>query len=154
MKKTIYLFLTITCLITIFLFSSKSANEPNSTSKNLINQGIIIYEKITNTNIDNKIVVEKINYPVRKVAHFTIFLILGIFIYSFIAETKIDKKVLLSIILCLTCAILDETHQIFSLNRTPQILDIIIDALGSIISISILNKKKGENHEKNIKLHA
>lgn len=153
MKKAIYLILITICLITIFLFSSKNAKESNSTSKNLISQGIIIYEKITNTNIDNKIVVKKLNYPVRKIAHFTIFLILGIFIYSFIAETKIDKKVLLSIILCLTCAIFDEIHQIFSLNRTPQILDIIIDVLGSITSITILNKKKGETNEKNIKLH-
>ena len=139
-KRLVFLGLIIIWLTIIFLFSSNSGSESNYKSKSFINKGITIYEKVTNTNVNNKLVIKKLNYPIRKLAHFTIFLILGIFVYLFINTFEMSNKLILSIFLCLIFAILDELHQIVVDSRTPQILDVFIDLLGSITSIYIFNR--------------
>lgn len=142
--KKIKLLLVIIWLVIIFLFSSSSGTSSNSLSKGIINKGIVVYEKITNTDVNNKLIIKKLNYPIRKLAHYSIFFILGILVYLFLLTTNIDNKVLFSIFICILCALLDETHQIYTSGRTPKILDIFIDSFGSISSISILyfkNKK-------------
>lgn len=139
-KKIIYLICIILCLITIFMFSSKDSDESNHTSKTLINTGVNTYEKVTKKDVNNKKVVKTLNYPVRKCAHYTIYLILGIFVYLYIGITNINNKVLISIVFCLICAIFDETHQMFT-GRTSKVLDVVIDTCGSITSILILNCK-------------
>jgi len=139
-KKIIYLILIILCLIAIFIFSSKDSDESNHTSKTLINTGVNTYENVTKKDINNKKVVKTLNYPVRKCAHFTIYLILGIFVYLYVGTTNINNKVLISIVFCLICAIFDETHQMFT-GRTSKVLDVLIDTCGSITSIILLNYK-------------
>ena len=138
-KKIIYLICIITCLLAIFIFSSKNSNESNNTSKTLINNCITIYENITKKDVDNKKIIKTLNYPVRKCAHYTIYLILGIFVYLYMSTTKLDNKVIISIVFCLICAIFDETHQMFT-GRTSKVLDVLIDTLGSSTSILILSK--------------
>ena len=138
MKKIIYLLLVILILSSIFFFSSKSSNESNGFSKKLINNTINIVESITHKDLNNKELVNTLNYPIRKLAHFTIFLLLGISIFLFISTFNINKKVLISILICIVCASLDETHQIFTLGRSPLLLDILIDTMGSIIGILII----------------
>ena len=147
MKKTIYLLMMITCLISIFLFSSKTSKESNTTSKKLIENGIVIYETITNKKLNHKEIIHKLNYPIRKLAHFTIFFILGISIILFLYTTKLPKKSIIAISSCIIFAILDETHQIFTIGRTPQVLDVLIDSTGSIIGIIGMNQLKGRSKE-------
>lgn len=144
-KRIIYFIFIILCLLLIFIFSSSNGKESNGFSKGLINKGIILYERITNTNIDNKVIITKLNYPIRKLAHFTIFLILGIFVYLYISTTNINNKVSISILICLICACIDETHQMFTFERTPKVLDVFIDTLGSMTAIIILNYKAKNN---------
>ena len=128
------------CLITIFIFSSKNSIESNGLSKGIINKVVIVYENITNTDVDNKKIVKTLNYPVRKCAHYTIFFILGIFVYLYMSITNINNKIIISILFCLICAIFDETHQLFT-GRTSKILDVFIDTLGASTSILLLNYK-------------
>ncbi len=142
MKKIIYLLFILLILSSIFFFSSKNSNESNGLSKKLINNTINIVEKVTHKDLDNKELVNTLNYPIRKLAHFTIFLLLGISIFLFINTFNINKKVLISILICILFALLDETHQIFTLGRSPLLLDIFIDSMGSITGILILNKIK------------
>ena len=65
----------------------------------------------------------------------------------FLSTINLPKKEIIAIISCIIFAILDETHQIFSNGRTPQVLDIIIDSIGSTLGITIINilkrKKRG-----------
>ena len=139
-KKVIYLMCIILCLISIFMFSSEDSKESNATSKELINKGVTTYETVTKKDVNNKMLVKELNYPVRKLAHFTIYLILGIFVYLYLNTTNINNKLIIGIIFCLICAIFDETHQIFT-GRTSKILDVFIDTLGSITSILLLKYK-------------
>lgn len=138
-KKVIYLICIILCLITIFMFSSEDSKESNNTSKTIINKSVNTYENVTKKDVNNKKVVKTLNYPVRKCAHYTIYLILGIFVYLYMSTTKLDNKVIISIVFCLMCAIFDETHQMFT-GRTSKVLDVLIDTLGSSTSILILSK--------------
>lgn len=140
-KKYIYIVLIIVVLISIYLFSSMNWKDTNSVSKGIIIKSIDIVESITHKEYDRKLIVNKLNYPIRKCAHFTIFLLLGICIYLLLNSFHIPHKILISILLSIILATLDETHQMFSLGRSPSILDILIDSIGSIVGIIIISKR-------------
>jgi len=88
--------------------------------------------------VDEEKVITKLNYIVRKFAHFSIYFLLGIFIYGIFSCAKINHKLLLSMIICVIYASLDETHQLFVYGRTGQVLDVLIDSVGSLISMLII----------------
>lgn len=139
MKKIIiYTLLAVLCMITIFCFSSKNTMESNSTSKNIIRYSVRVFEKVINKKVDEEKVITKLNYPVRKFAHFSIYFLLGIFIYGIFSCAKINHKLLLSMIICVIYASLDETYQLFVYGRTGQVLDVLIDSVGSLISMLII----------------
>ena len=138
-KKCIYIVLIIVVILSIYLFSSMNWKDTNSVSKGIIYKGIEIVEGFTHKEYNKKSIVNKLNYPIRKCAHFTLFLLLGVCIYLLLNAFNINNRFILSIILCIVFAILDETHQMFSLGRSSSILDILIDSMGSIVGIMIIN---------------
>lgn len=138
-KKFIYIVLTLVILISIYYLSSMNNKETNSLSKGIVYKSIEIIEGITHKEFDKKSIVNKLNYPIRKCAHFTLFLLLGICIYLLLNSFHLPHKILISIILSILFATLDETHQMFSLGRSSSILDILIDSIGSIVGIIIIN---------------
>ena len=140
MKRIIYLILVILWLGVIFMFSSQNGEDSGNTSKELIIKIVNVYEKITNKEVDMNIAIEKMQYPIRKLAHFTEYFILGIFMFLFINTYNFKNKLLITIGICFICASFDEIHQIFSDNRGPSIIDVFIDTFGSIVSSSILKK--------------
>ena len=144
-KKIIYIVLIIVVLISIYLFSSMNWKDTNSVSRGIIYKGIEIVEGITNKEYDKRSIVNKLNKPIRKCAHFTLFLLLGVCIYLFINCFNIPHRVIISITICLLFAIMDETHQLFSYGRSSELIDILIDTFGSVVGILIINKiiKKG-----------
>ena len=133
MKKNINLILIILWMIFIFIMSSFNAND----SANQSNFIVFFISHIFN--INNLVL---LSFIVRKLAHFTEYLILGILIYNY--SLKLD----LSTLICLLYAISDEIHQIFTPGRSCQIKDVIIDLLGAICGILIIylyNKRKTRN---------
>ena len=138
-KKVLYILLNIICLATIYYLSSMNNKETNSLSKGIVYKSIELVEHITHKEYDKKSVVNKLNYPIRKCAHFTLFLLLGVCIYLLLNAFNIDNRFIISIVLCFVFAILDETHQIFTSGRTPLLLDILIDSIGSLVGITIIN---------------
>lgn len=152
MKKRIilYIILTIVCMITIFYFSSRNTIESNGTSKGLIKYFVTIYEKVTKSNVNEELIINKLNYPVRKLAHFSIYFLLGLVVYGLFLHTNMKHKLLFSILTCVVYASFDEIHQLFVLGRTGQVLDVFIDSMGSIIGmilIKILIRKRGKIYE-------
>ena len=91
-----------------FVFLVRILMESNSTSKNLIRYSVRIYEKVTNKEVDEEKVITKLNYPVRKLAHFSIYFLLGVFVYGIFSCTKIKHKLLLSMFICIIYASLDQ----------------------------------------------
>ena len=130
MKKRISIILVILWMSLIFILSSSNAAESNNQSNYIVNI-ISNILNISNTKI--------LSYIIRKAAHFTEYLVLGILVNNMIK--LYNKKAYIAIIICILYAISDEFHQSLVPGRSPQIQDIFIDSIGSIIGIYLLNIK-------------
>ncbi|MCZ8539062.1 VanZ family protein [Psychrobacillus psychrodurans] len=84
--------------------------------------------------------VEYIHHIVRKLAHFTIYLILGVLVSYLlnIGKVKEWKIIILAVICCLLFAISDETLQLFIYGRGAQLTDVLIDIAGASLGIIIV----------------
>lgn len=137
-KLFIYVLSSALCMIIIFSFSSKNTNQSNGTSKRLVYNIVNIYENVFDKDIDEQKIINKLNYPIRKIAHYSIYFLLGVFIYQMFLHTNIKHKELLAIIICLIYAITDETHQLFVSGRSGRVFDVFIDTFGSMTSIFLI----------------
>lgn len=120
----------------IFIMSSFNAEDSANQSNFIVNIISNIF------NIEN---VKLLSLIIRKLAHFTEYLILGTLVINMFTKNNAKKTYLLSILLCIIYAISDEIHQIFVPGRACQIKDILIDSVGSITGIylfKLLKKRK------------
>lgn len=118
----------------------------NSDDSNNVSIGVIDSIVDTSTKDDND--VDIMNTIIRKMAHASIYLVLGILVLNvFISINKniTYKHVIFTIIICLIYAISDEIHQLYVIGRTGRILDVFIDSIGSIIGSIILFKIKNKS---------
>ena len=122
----------------IFIFVMSSFDATSSS-----NQSNFIVDIITS--IINIKDIGLLSLIIRKLAHFIEYFILGVLVINFI--TRYDKKIIIAILLCIIYATSDEIHQIFVPGRSCQIIDIMIDSLGSIMGIYLykLITKKCKN---------
>ena len=122
----------------VIIFTMSSFNSIESA-----NQSNYIVNIISNVlNINN---IELLSFIIRKLAHFTEYLILGFLTINMLNKNDISKKYLLSILICIIYATSDEIHQIFVPGRAYQIRDILIDSIGSITGIylyKLISKRK------------
>ena len=151
MKKIIKICLVVLCMVTIFFFSSDEADASTKKSDGLI---IRTSEMLLGRKLNNS---EKLKYtskyfkPIRKSAHFTIYLLLGLLFTSLLKEYNIiDKRcIIYTLIFVFLYACSDEIHQLFVAGRSGEILDVLIDTsggmVGSVFYKLIFNRRK--NHE-------
>lgn len=172
-KKVIRIIVWLLVIIwmgVIFAFSSMDSEKSNNTSKGLITKAIDKTEKVENKttdNVENKKenqiekekneLVNKLNYPIRKCAHGTEYLILSILILIALINTNEKYKnnyksaLLITITMCFLYACSDEIHQLFVEERTSSFVDVLIDTLGALIGsllFSLIYKKGDLLHEK------
>lgn len=124
----------------IFIFSNQKSDESTKESSRVIDLIITITEKISNKKIDDtkrNEIYEYLSYPVRKIAHVTVYLILGILTSSLVLLYKIDVKeiIIISILICALYASSDEIHQIFVSGRSGKVIDVLLDTCGSTLGI-------------------
>ena len=132
----------------IFSFSNQKDVDSSKISDSFIDRTVVKIYKIFNENItkekENEII-EKYTYPIRKLAHYTLYFILGILSFLVVKDYSINKKLIIySLLICFLYACSDEFHQLFIIGRSARVLDVIIDTFGSFCSISIFyifNKK-------------
>lgn len=138
-KKT---FITVLGIWMVIIFGFSNQNITNSISlSDKVSERIIDFEiKITGKKITSEKRTERIKQTrviVRKTAHFTEYFILGILIYFTFKMYSISKVPLYAILFCFLYACSDELHQLFSDGRSANILDVLIDTSGSILSIGL-----------------
>lgn len=143
-KKIIAWSLLICWLFVIFFFS----NQNGSTSSSLSNGILALIEEITRLPLNNDI----FRILLRKLAHFTEYLILALFLLNLLRNYKnvSNREFVLTILFCFLYACTDEIHQMFIGGRSPQILDVGIDTLGSEVGILLylkFMKKKSASKE-------
>ncbi len=120
--------LLIIWMLVIFFFSS----QPGNISSNLSNSFVKNIIKIIPLDLDI------CSFIIRKFAHLSEYFILALLMYKILDKEKINKKVLLKIwLLCILYAISDEIHQLFVLNRSAKVTDVLIDSLGSFLGLLV-----------------
>lgn len=138
-RKIIFIILIICWLGVIFYFSSMDTYESNGDSKEVVSVALDKAIDISNNNIsDNKKedIVNILNLPIRKLAHFSLYFVLSILVMSFLVSSNkfnLRNIILISIIFCFIYACSDEYHQTFINGRTGQFSDVIIDTIGASI---------------------
>lgn len=141
-KKVFHSILVIIWMFVIFNFSSQNGPKSTNTSDVVTSMVVNVTTSVTNKNVSREEVkkrVEDSTFLVRKMAHFTEYLILGILVLQLLSDyTKINKRMLIvSLIICYLYAVSDEVHQIFISGRTAKVLDTFIDGAGSLVGITI-----------------
>lgn len=129
--------LVLASMLMIYNFSAENAEKSTSTSEGVIVQILDIFmekEEITPP------VIIKYQFPIRKVAHFGIYMLLGFCMLSAFEKTfkiKIWLNIVFSMISSVLYAISDEIHQNFSAGRGPSPKDVLIDSAGALCGILI-----------------
>jgi len=130
----------VTWLAFISYASSDSFNAGN-TSRII---GPLILWLFPNTSPETLAVV---HFITRKLAHFTEYAILGFLAaraFRLSPRTAIRRRwFLISLILVVTYALLDEYHQSFVPTRTPSVWDSLIDMAGGLTALLIVRRRKG-----------
>lgn len=140
MKNKPSTILMLLWMFLIFLMSSFDATESANQSNFIVNIITDIFK------IEN---IELLSFIIRKLAHFTEYLILGFLTINMLNKNDISKKYLLSILICIIYATSDEIHQIFVPGRACQIRDVLIDSIGSITGVylyKLINTKILKNN--------
>lgn len=129
------------CFGMIYYFSSQNNNQTNDLSKKFTKQiAEIIFQNFSamEKGVQNTIINE-LNLFIRKAAHFSLYFFMSIFVY--IGTTIWIKKYLLSgiisVLICMSYAAIDELHQSFVPGRTPLVKDIFIDSSGALLGTVI-----------------
>lgn len=133
-KQIIYIILIVIWLVAVFLFSNQNGDASSDTSGKMIN-GIL---KVVGKNeSDQEKLVEKLQPPIRKLAHLTLYFIGGVFIALLVKTFNIPiaKQIIYSQIFLTIYAVSDEFHQLFSSGRGASIIDIAIDSIGGFVGI-------------------
>ena len=153
--------LILTNFIAIFGFSEQNGEQSTSLSRNITLDVLNTFgdynEPLTET---QEVQVLNVEHIIRKLAHFTIYTILGLLLMS-LTETfdfTNKKRLLLSVLIGFIYACLDEFHQSFTAGRTPLITDVFIDTLGVIVGslivlicVKIIQNKRNKKLKKEIK---
>ena len=113
----------------IFYFSHQSGDTSMQLSDGILDSFKSLFQ--------NFLDYHTLSYIVRKIAHFTEYFILGLLIYHLVKQYRVISKteIIWMILFCVIYAMSDEFHQVFIGGRSPKVFDVIIDSLGSSLSI-------------------
>lgn len=140
-KRIIFIILLLTAFWAIFNFSEQSGEISGSISMKVTKKIIDIFAKFKTLDSAKKInYITRLHPIIRKLAHFSIYTVVGFSIMGFMCTFDIRNfiKVLISLAIGISYAIGDEIHQFFVPGRTARVFDVCIDSLGVLAGIFIL----------------
>ena len=140
-KRILFLLMLILAFYVIFNFSDQDGQASGSLSKKVTEFIVEIISKIKTMDITKKFYyIEKLHPIIRKIAHFSIYTVVGFSIMGFMCtfDMKNIFKLLIRFGVGVTYAISDEVHQYFIPGRSARILDVCIDSAGVLTGIFIL----------------
>ena len=145
MKKNILRIILIILLgITfyiIFGFSSQDGESSGTISKIVTNIIINLNPFTNDLSNEEKIKIAEILHPiVRKLAHFSIYTVVGSLLMSLVStyDINIRKRVIISLTGGFLYACTDEFHQTFTPGRNGDFKDVLIDTSGVILGIVLV----------------
>ena len=139
--RIILILLLLCTFFVIFGFSSQDGEASGGLSRNITNKILQISNKYNALGQEEKEqIANKTEKIIRKVAHFSIYTVVGLLLMGLLSTYKIKEnwRMILSILLGMIYAVSDEIHQSFIPGRTPQITDVYIDTLGVVLGILLI----------------
>ena len=139
--RAVLIIMLLTTFSIIFGFSSQNAEESSSISRKIT---LIVTENSKTikqkTSLEKQQILSKIETIIRKIAHFSIYTIVGILLMTLVSTYKIKnkKQICISLIIGIIYATSDEIHQMFTPGRGPQITDVMIDSMGVLLGILLV----------------
>ena len=133
MKKFIYWIPVIIIMLLIFYLSKDASTASDYKSNGIVDYIVNLFNL---KNIDSFY----LNILIRKIAHFSIYFLLGFFVINALyktADISFYSIFVYSLLICILYACSDELHQFLVPGRSCEIKDIIIDSSGSSITILI-----------------
>lgn len=108
----------------------------NNTEINKVNQN----QTMQNEPKEEQLI-EKLNKPLRKCMHASVYFVLSILIFNCLKTFKISgwKNVIIPIEIAFLYACTDEFHQLFIDGRTSQFTDVLIDTFGAMLGVAMIN---------------
>jgi VanZ family protein len=127
--------LVVAWIAFIFHLSSQPASQFNALSRQVTEVIIETIEKVapeTSFNWD----LRGLNHFIRKKAHFISYFVLGALVMNAL-DQKGYRKVPLTLLICVLYAVSDEIHQTFVPGRGGNVIDVVLDSVGSLIGIGL-----------------
>ena len=149
--RVILIMLLLLQMWIIFGFSNQDGDTSGSISRKItevITKNIKSIQTLDKEEKEN--VLKKVEHIVRKLAHFSLYTVIGFLLMSLMSTYKLKQlnRISISGIIGLLYAVSDEIHQSFIPGRGPKIGDVFIDFSGVIVGIliailiiSIINKR-------------
>ena len=133
-KKAALLCVIILIMAVIFRFSAHTGSESSELSINVTRfiSRIIFRNFGSMTLSQQQFIVAEFHHFIRKLAHFSEYLILALLWLNALRLSKVKKKYLIAVIICALYAMTDEFHQTFILGRSGEYIDVLIDSSGSL----------------------
>ena len=141
LKRILFLLMLIATFYIIFHFSAQDGNESGNLSRKITEMIVDLVSKVKNMDIRLRLhYIEKLHPIIRKLAHFSIYTVVGFSMMGFMCTFDIKNivKFITSICIGVSYAITDEIHQSLIPGRGPSILDVGIDSAGVLTGIFIL----------------
>ena len=144
MKINILRIVLIAMLLTLFTFifgfSNQDAEQSSSLSRQITEDVTKNIESIQKLEPSKKAeVLNKIEHVIRKLAHFSLYTLVGILSMSLMSTYKIKqlKRIGISLGIGILYAISDEFHQSFVPGRGPMVSDVFIDTFGVVFGFVV-----------------
>ncbi len=138
--RGILIVLILCVFFVIFGFSNQNSQTSGGTSQKVTEAITKNIKKIQDLEQnERKIVIDKIENVIRKIAHYSIYTLLGLLLMGLMSTFKIKEmdKIAVSLIIGVLYASTDEIHQAFVPGRGAQITDVILDSMGVLTGIFI-----------------
>ena len=140
----ICLLLTIVWIVVIYAYSAQPAEESAQNSSGIVDTLIQIihpdYDQLPES--EQTQISDKLTLIVRKSAHATEYAILAILIYITCVISNLKwahhVKIIIALVGSIVYAATDEIHQLFVEGRSGEFKDVLIDTMGAIIGLLIL----------------
>lgn len=127
----------------IFSFSAQTGEASSGLSYKVSYKIITAGDKILDKNLSEEQIeyyVDKINGPIRKLAHMTEYFVLAVSVSFplYVYGLRGFPLLLLAGIVCVGFASGDEYHQSFVSGRGPSVRDVVIDSIGAFLGIMVV----------------
>lgn len=152
--EKIMLLLSVLWMVVIFAFSAEPDTQSQKMSSGVSYQIVRVIDYVTGSEwseAQKEQYAQKIDYPVRKMAHMSEYAILTLLLFGSMAYRNERKKYVMPLVITFLYACTDEFHQIFVQGRAGRFSDVLIDTAGGalmtllMVGVAVLSHKKYNN---------